>query len=642
MNITHLFDLTYAGESYIRLATATHAPEISTYTADGLTVTVRKRAYAPDALYWDVTLRNPSAHNSKRVKDIHTVDITLPFTPATLHTTRGAWQADIETDFVKDVRPLTESISFSSAGGRSSQGTMPYFRIDNANATEGLLCAIGWSGQWKATVTPLDAAVQVTAGIENADLYLYPGEELYLGSGIALHYTDSPRAAHNRFRAILRDLSPLGKDDRPTRLPVSLTFWGSITDEELRSVARTFRANDVPVELVWIDSGWFHPQGIPINDWVAYNGEWELDSAINPDHSYGEAASVVHENGYDFLLWYEPERSSENAAFAVRHPEAFLHLPTNEEVVYNVFGGMVSEDCKWRLQSCLVNLGCEMGYNFMWNTLTDGIERHGLDWLRIDFNVYPLGYWERNDIQSRTGITQIKYINGLYRLLDALLKKYPHLMIDNCASGGSRLDLEMQKYSIALWRSDCQCEADRAPEVLQSQAMGTADWFLSYAGAGSRNAFEDKYRLRSSYSGGTNVFFSFTQDGSLDVYNAIFADPENNLRLFKTLMQEFDTVRDCYNGDYYPLSTQTPHDLTVWCAWQYEKDSVGVLQAFRRREAPDATYTLPLHVEPGKTYRFYSFDTKETFKMTSEELADGLTVTLDEPYSSLVIRYEIL
>ena len=51
-------------------------------------------------------------------------------------------------------------------------------------------------------------------------------------------------------------------------------------------------------------------------------------------------------------------------------------------------------------------------------------------------------------------MTEIKYITNLYRYLDAQVAQNPGLMIDNCASGGRRLDLEMIRRSIPLWNSD--------------------------------------------------------------------------------------------------------------------------------------------------------------------------------------------
>ena len=639
-NVGKLFSLTYGAEDFFLKASANITRDTDVYTADGLTVKVTKRYFYDDAIYWDITLVNPSDKNSLNVKDVKTVDITVPIPDPVLTVTKGTWQANIEHDFMREQKPLTEPVHVSCACGRSSQWTFPYFSIDSENGNCGLLCALGWSGQWKCDISRDNENVHICAGVEDTDFYLYPGEELYLGSGIAVYYNDNNRAAQNRFRGIMRELSPLGKEGRPQNLPVCMSNWGNIDQDTIIKAVDMFKKEGVDYDIFWIDAGWFNPQDLPARDaWVAFCGDWELAPGLCPNGTYGEASKYIHDNGLGFLLWYEPERASENCKFAVRHPEAFLHVPLEYDPIYGSFNHLVPDEYKWHLKNGLVNLGCELGYNFMYNMLADGIEKHGIDWLRIDFNTFPRSYWEYNDIQSRKGITQIKYINGLYKLLDALMTNYPHLMIDNCASGGSRLDIEMQKYSLSLWRSDCQCNKERAPEVMQSQSMGTAEWFVSCTGAGGKNVFEDKYRFRSSYSNGTVVSVSFVNTKE-DVLKYIGDGVD--FTLFKKLKAEFDSVRECYNGDYYPLSVQSPDDHTVWCAWQYEKGNKGVLQAFRRKESKDASYVLNMHFEADRSYKFYHYDTNETFTLKGSELAGGLTVTLDEPYSSLILRYEII
>ena len=51
-------------------------------------------------------------------------------------------------------------------------------------------------------------------------------------------------------------------------------------------------------------------------------------------------------------------------------------------------------------------------------------------------------------------MSEIRHIEGLYRFWDYLLARFPNMVIDNCASGGRRLDLETTSRSIPLWRTD--------------------------------------------------------------------------------------------------------------------------------------------------------------------------------------------
>ncbi len=114
-----------------------------------------------------------------------------------------------------------------------------------------------------------------------------------------------------------------------------------------------------------------------------------------------------------------------------------------------------------------MNLGDESAWNYCFDTLAELIEKLNLHYYRQDFNILPLPYWRKNDTQDRIGISEIKHIMGLYRLWDALLERFPHLMIDNCASGGRRIDIETLRRSVPLWRSDAQCPANYRCEIAQ-------------------------------------------------------------------------------------------------------------------------------------------------------------------------------
>ena len=71
------------------------------------------------------------------------------------------------------------------------------------------------------------------------------------------------------------------------------------------------------------------------------------------------------------------------------------------------------------------------------------IEKLNMSCFRQDSNAELSTYFANGDEPDRRGVTEIKHIMGQYRLWDALLAKYPGLMIDNCASGGRRIDISL-------------------------------------------------------------------------------------------------------------------------------------------------------------------------------------------------------
>ena len=67
------------------------------------------------------------------------------------------------------------------------------------------------------------------------------------------------------------------------------------------------------------------------------------------------------------------------------------------------------------------------------------------------------------------GMAEIRYVEGHYRMWDEIRAAYPQLAIDNCASGGRRIDLETASRSVPLWRTT-------APAIWMRASPGRYCW----------------------------------------------------------------------------------------------------------------------------------------------------------------------
>lgn len=55
----------------------------------------------------------------------------------------------------------------------------------------------------------------------------------------------------------------------------------------------------------------------------------------------------------------------------------------------------------------------------------DMLEENSIDYYRQDFNMQPDIYWAANDEPGRTGMKEIRHIEGLYYFWDYLLSRFP-------------------------------------------------------------------------------------------------------------------------------------------------------------------------------------------------------------------------
>ena len=269
--------------------------------------------------------------------------------------------------------------------------------------------------------------------------------------------------------------------------------------------------------------------------------------------------------------------------------------------------------------------------------LVEVIKRYKMDWLRIDYNIDPLGFWQflDNKDPNRVGMAEIRYIEGLYRMWDDLRTAYPHLAIDDCASGGRRIDLETMSRSTPLWRSDNTCDMlDHKPQTVVLAAMKNQ---IMTAGLSRYVPFSTCGQMGSSpylFRSGMNAGISFGEDCRTPGY------PREQL---KQAIAEAKRLRPYFFGNFYAIGPVTvrPED---WCVLQYVRPQQqdGMVMAFRREASPETVHAVELReIDPAADYEVtqaYGYEPSPPKRMKGSELR-SLKLHIDEKPGSVIIEY---
>lgn len=187
------------------------------------------------------------------------------------------------------------------------------------------------------------------------------------------------------------------------------------------------------------------------------------------------------------------------------------------------------------------------------------------------------------------GIHEIRHVEGLYAYWDYLRERFPGLLIDNCAGGGRRLDLETMSRSAPLWRTDYSYGEVNG---YQCHTYGL-NFYLPIHGTGLYKT--DPYSVRSAL-------------GSAAVLNWKLNVLEGSIADMQQIIAQYKELRPYYYEDYYPL-TGTARELTfdnAWLAYQMHRpsDQSGIVVAFRRKDNQQGSIRVRLRgVDPAKTYR---------------------------------------
>ncbi|MCX6030509.1 MAG: alpha-galactosidase [Chloroflexi bacterium] len=497
----------------------------------------------------------------------------------------------------KSYQPFAQEIGpnavarFAPLAGRPTSGVFPYYNLQAAAG--GWIVVVGWPGQW-ASQFQRDAGrgLRITAGQDVTRLYLKPGEEIRTPLIALLFWqgTDVPRAqniwrrwfmAHNIPRYGGRPPAPIAHMQLPNE---ESGLWEKV---------KAYNEAGVKVDVCWRDAGWYPCKG----DWFN-TGTWEVDPKAFPN-GFRPFSDWIHTQGKKLIVWFEPERVSPGTWLYEQHPEWLISPP-----------GMPQS---------LLNLGNPEARAWLTDHVDKLLTEQGIDYYRQDFNMDPLYHWHSNDTDDRQGLTENLHVQGYLAYWDELRRRHPDMLIDSCASGGRRNDLETLRLAVPLLRSDYQFGRGTTLGN-QGHTYGLSSWIPYY---GTATYAIEPYHARSFYVPAFGV--------GIDVKPAEA----------KKAYDECRKVAPYMLGDYYPL---TPYnlDLEQWIAWQFDQPEAGagMVQAFRREKSAEAVQTFRLRgLDPAASYDVTNFDANSPAKITGQELLErGLTMEVkDLPGSALII-----
>lgn len=555
---------------------------------------------------WVVSIRNAGPADAPLLRDIRALDAQI------VRRTDGEFVLHHQVGTLvkaNDYAPLEssltpgETLALAPRGGRPCAGVFPYFNLAYDNG--GVILVVGWPGQWSATFSRDDGkGLRIRAGQELTHLVLHPGEEIRTPLMVMQFWQGGDRVrSQNIWRRWMLAHSvprPGGLLPKPQLTPCSSHQYGEMVNADEASQIMfidRYVEERLPIDYWWMDAGWYvNETGWP------NTGTWEVDTKRFP-RGLRYITDHAHAKGLKAIVWFEPERVTPGTWLYVHHPEWLLGKGDGQK---------------------LLDLGHPEARNWLITHIGDLIESQGIDLYRQDFNIDPLDYWRSHDAPDRMGITENRYVAGYLAYWDALRERFPSLLIDSCASGGHRNDLETLRRSVPLLRSDYIFE----PTGQQGHTYGLAPWF-PYYGTGVRHT--DAYGFRSVMCPGMIPCWDL-RDRNL---------PYDELR---RLTSQWDALAPNFFGDFYPL---TPYSLDAhdWMAWQFDRPDVGegMVQAFRREGSPYEVARFNLcGLEESATYIVTNQDLpEEPYEVSGGALMkQGLKIALETQPSAALISYK--
>lgn len=354
-----------------------------------------------------------------------------------VHRFRSAWSAE-GRHVVETLEKLHLERSWSGAGLFSERfgqvGTMPVRRwfpfvaLEDTEAGVTWAAQLAWAGSWQIEVARQNDDACLSGGLADREFghwtkTLAPGERLDAPPATLTCVVGDLDAACDRLTTLhhrAADTHPAREHTLPILFNEWCTTWGDPSHAKL--VALADRLKGSPVSTLVIDAGWYKPDG---GDWGSGHGDWVPSAKLFPQGIEAAAASI-RERGLIPGLWFELETVGDTStAFSLAD-----HLLTRDGLPVTVRHRRF-----WDLSD-------PWAFAYLEEKVINRLERGGFGYLKIDYNE-TLGLGNETPDGASLGEGLRRQVLATYRFLDRVRERLPELVIENCSSGGHRLEPSM-------------------------------------------------------------------------------------------------------------------------------------------------------------------------------------------------------
>lgn len=172
-------------------------------------------------------------------------------------------------------------------------------------------------------------------------------------------------------------------------------------------------------EYYVIDAGWYAKMH---EDWSRTIGSWEPSSSRWP-HGLKCVLDKITQTGMKPGLWLEPEVAGVNSVLATQHPDWFF-VRHGRRVLKN--------------ERYLLDFRNPEVRAYLNQVVDRLVGTYGLAYIKMDYNVDSLQGTDAHADSVGQGL--LEHCRAYLAWIDQLLDRYPDLVLENCGSGGGRMD----------------------------------------------------------------------------------------------------------------------------------------------------------------------------------------------------------
>lgn len=329
-------------------------------------------------------------------------------------------------------------------------GSMPVNRFFPFAAIEDRKNHIFWGAQiahpasWQMEVYRKDNGLALSGGLADRELghwmkHVEPGKNFTTPEAIvSTAQTDSFDIFTGRLttaglvEGFLK--APESEQDLPIVFNEYCTTWGNPSHENICEIVDAIKGKGFKYFV--IDCGWYKENGIP---WDIGMGDYEVSSELFPD-GMEKTVQVIKDAGMIPGIWFEIE----NVGSASRAYHLTEHLLHKDNVVLTTYFRRF-----WDMQDPWVD-------EYLTDKVIGTLKKYGFGYMKIDYNeTIGIGC----DGAESPGEALRKNMEATVLFIEKVKEEVPGIVLENCASGGHRLEPKMMSVmSMASFSDAHECE----------------------------------------------------------------------------------------------------------------------------------------------------------------------------------------
>ena len=308
---------------------------------------------------------------------------------------------------------------FGNVGSMPVRKYFPFVALEDSETHTFFALQLYSPASWQIELTVRKGeVVTLSGGIADRDYgqwmkTLKPGESFTAPKAVAAVGDSLEDVCDKLIKAQHPDISPVD-DQMGIVFNEYCTTWGNPDIDKLKKLADRIAGKGI--QYLVMDSGWYSDCGY----WWEYRGDWSINRKRFPN-GLKELADYIRAKGMIPGIWFE----FETIGYKAKEFEESKHLIKKDGVPLTIGGARF-----WDMEDPWVRA-------YLKTSVTDRLKNDGFGYIKIDYNdTLGMGC----DGEEAPGENLRRKVLATQDYFMTLKKDIPELVIENCSSGGHRLE----------------------------------------------------------------------------------------------------------------------------------------------------------------------------------------------------------